>query len=62
MYNANIAFKCFQENLQLFGNVQTQPEKYNLYNGLSNLAKAVSDLKSEVDRLRQDIDYLRRNS
>jgi polyhydroxyalkanoate synthesis regulator phasin len=54
------AKKCFGENVQLFGNAQTQPEKFNHYNGLYNMAEALQALQSEVHRLRQEVDDLRR--
>lgn len=38
------AEKQFGENLNLFTNPQTTPEKYNLYAGLSNLARAVGEI------------------
>ncbi len=60
MSHANNALKCFSENLQAFGNATTQPEKYNLYNGLSNLALAIKEMQDEIERLRREINYLRR--
>ncbi|MDO9013851.1 MAG: hypothetical protein Q7U84_03615 [Polynucleobacter sp.] len=60
MSYANNAYKCFNENLQAFGDATTQPEKYNLYNGLSNLARAMKEMQDEMDRLRREVDYLRR--
>ena len=38
------AQKCFDENIRLFANAQNQPEKYNLYNGLSALAEGLQEL------------------
>jgi hypothetical protein len=62
----NVAKKCFKENLELFGNSKTQPEKFNLYKGLTHLADEIGDLHKEIDKLqrelkraRQDIQSLR---
>lgn len=57
--HANSAIKCFNENRVHFGNARTQPEKFNLYNGLSSLAKAVKELQDEVDKLRREVAGLR---
>jgi hypothetical protein len=38
----------FAENLRLFGKPQAEPEKYNLYNGLVNLASAVEQMQSPI--------------
>lgn len=54
------AEKCFKENRNLFGNPSTQPEKFNLYNGLLNLAEMVGQLKSQVSHLEHEIHNLRR--
>lgn len=51
------AQKQFEENVRLFGHPQTNPEKYNLYNGLANLAKGLGNLQISVDAL---TDALRR--
>jgi len=45
------ALKCFQENLDRFAPVGTQPEKLNLYNGLAALAEAVEGLEGALDAL-----------
>lgn len=57
----NAAKRCFQENLALFGNAQAQPEKFNLYNGLANLAIALSQLQTEIQRLKNEVDDLKRH-
>jgi len=51
-YNAK---KQFAENLRLFGNSTTQPEKFNLYAGLMNLADAISNIESEIENLKREI-------
>jgi hypothetical protein len=54
------AIKCFNENIQLFGDARQQPENFNLYNGLSNLSQAVQSLQHEVHRLRSEVEELKR--
>ncbi|MEK7073131.1 MAG: hypothetical protein AAB974_01705 [Patescibacteria group bacterium] len=49
------AQKCFEENRRDFGNAQTQPEKYNLYNGLANLAQAVATIQRELDEIKRTL-------
>lgn len=51
--------KCFGENIRLFGDPQIDPEKFNLYNGLSNLAEAIERLEIEVQSLQQEVQRLR---
>jgi hypothetical protein len=54
------AKNCFNENISLFANPQSQPEKYNLYNGLTNLTNAIeTDLGSIKDLLEQILWELR---
>ncbi|WP_024461027.1 hypothetical protein [Marinimicrobium sp. LS-A18] len=53
------AKKCFGENIQLFGDPQAQPEKFNHYNGLYNMAEAMYALQDEVHRLRREVDDLK---
>lgn len=55
MLNAPLAEKCFEENVRLFTNAQTDPEKFNHYNGLRALAAAVKELQTEVHHLRQQL-------
>lgn len=50
-----MAKKQFDENLNLFANPNTEPEKYNLYAGLSNLAQGLEDLAAEVEELKRKI-------
>lgn len=58
------ARKCFAENIQLFGNPQEAPEKFNLYNGLVNLAEAIehdmSNIKDQIQYLHNLIQNIRR--
>ena len=46
--SASFAAKCFTENLDRFANSKTEPEKFNLYNGLRALAEAIANLEQEV--------------
>ena len=62
MSHANNALKCFDENLKMFGHAQSQPEKYNLYNGLGNLARSMKEMQAEIHSLRQEVNYLRQKS
>lgn len=48
MTSPQIAKKCFVENIRLFANAQTEPEKFNLYNGLAALADALADIQQQV--------------
>jgi hypothetical protein len=54
------ARRCFGENIQLFADARAQPEKFNLYNGLSQMAQALQDLEQEVQRLRREVADLQR--
>jgi len=56
------AMKCFEENIQLFGNANNNPEKFNLYNGLANLAEGLkhdmSNIKSQIQYLQQAVNNI----
>lgn len=54
------AVECFEENLKLFTDPENEPEKHNLYAGLTNLAQGVADLDREVHELREELQELRR--
>ena len=54
------AKRFFEENLQLFGDPQTDPEKYNLYNGLLNLVNALEMLDQQIRHLAEQLQALRR--
>jgi hypothetical protein len=45
---SDAAKACFDENIRLFANPQQQPEKFNLYNGLFNLAIAISEIEDKL--------------
>ena len=55
MYSNN-AKKCFSENLRLFANPTLEPEKYNLYNGLLNLAEAIKGIEQRIKYIKNEID------
>ena len=53
------ASQQFRENLRLFGSdPRTQTEKFNLYNGLINIAEGLKDLKSAIDKIEQRLQHL----
>jgi len=56
--SVNNAIKCFDENRDLFGDPHTQPEKFNLYNGLASIAEALLELQTQVQALRQEVQNL----
>jgi hypothetical protein len=47
------AEKQFAENLRLFGNANREPEKFNLYAGLINLAKGLQSLGAEIAEIKR---------
>ena len=51
---------CFLENRQLFANPQTDPEKYNLYNGLQGLSETVESLNHAVHNIERQLDLMNR--
>jgi len=53
------AIKCFDENIKLYGNPITDPEKYNLYNGLASLSEAISELQNQIGILQNMINVMR---
>jgi hypothetical protein len=57
--NFVVAKKCFVENLQLFSNPQTEPEKFNLYNGLASLVEGMEELELKVQSLCQELYQVR---
>jgi hypothetical protein len=55
MMSSYDAKKQFEENLRLFGNSSTQPEKFNLYAGLMNLADSLINIESEIEAIKRKI-------
>jgi conjugal transfer/entry exclusion protein len=56
--NLQFAIKCFDENLRLFADAHQQPEKYNLYQGLSSMAEALDQIEQQIQKLNQQIQFL----
>lgn len=54
------AKKQFKENVELFGDPQSNPEKYNLYNGLANLADGLENLEQQLAYIRAMLESLRK--
>ncbi|MDC0336537.1 hypothetical protein OAN24_06570 [Pseudodesulfovibrio sp.] len=52
--NFDTAAKCFEENVRLFANARTEPEKYNLYNGLYNLAEGLRQFEHDLRQHRKE--------
>lgn len=57
--SARTAKKQFEDNFQ-FGHHATDPEKFNLYRGLANMADAIDRLQQEVAALRREVQALKR--
>jgi hypothetical protein len=55
------AINCFNENIQLFGNAQVEPEKYNLYRGLGELAHALQSVVNDIEEIKQKVARIERN-
>lgn len=51
---------CFLENVNLFGDPKTQPEKYNLYKGLQAMAETMEVLLHLVHKLEMQLDETNR--
>lgn len=47
------AKRMFVENLNAFGDKQTQPEKYNLYLGLIYLVASVEQVQQDLEQIKQ---------
>lgn len=58
--NFHNAEKQFVENVIFFNNPQSTPEKYNLYNGLANLAKGLQDLENEIQEIKRFLNNIAR--
>lgn len=53
------AFKQFGENLRLFGDSLKEPEKFNLYAGLQNLANGLENLENKINQLEYDVNRIK---
>ena len=60
MYAGRTGRGCFEENVKLFADPQTEQEKYNLYMGLAVMAGALESLIHEVYSIRQQLNNLSR--
>lgn len=49
--------ECFEENIRLFANATTQPEKFNLYQGLRLL---VDSIESDFQQIQRELQNLHR--
>jgi len=49
------AINCLDENIRLYGNPRVDQEKYNLYNGLSEMARAIQRLDNEVEVIKNTV-------
>lgn len=49
------AKRMFVENLNAFGDKETQPEKYNLYLGLIYLMASVEQIQQELGEIKQQM-------
>jgi len=54
------AKKCFADNVKHYvrTNPQTNPEAFNLYNGLQNLAGAVEDMQNQLEDMQNTLAHL----
>jgi hypothetical protein len=54
------AQKCFADNVNnhLNTNFNTNPESFNLYNGLQNLAGAVEDIQNQLSDVQRTLAHL----
>jgi len=57
--SADVAKKCFLENIALFGNTQTQAENFNLYTGLAKLADAIDDIERTVNAIQRELSSIK---
>jgi hypothetical protein len=46
--SAKVAGECFLTNFRLLGGSDAEPEKYNLYKGLVELAAAVEKIEDDM--------------
>ena len=58
--NAQAAQACFADNFTLFGsNPSTTPENFNLYKGLTLLAKAIEDLDGRLSQIEAELSQIK---
>jgi hypothetical protein len=56
--NSKIGEACFSENVRLFGNQQTEPEQFNLYNGLRVMSETLASLAQVVDNIERQCNMM----
>lgn len=57
--STSTAKRCFDENIRLFCEPSTDPEKFNLYSGLSALSDTMAALEREVKSVQDDLRQLK---
>lgn len=50
--NIDTAKLCFEENLRNFGDPNAEPEKFNLYQGLSKMAATLETLQNDIEQMK----------
>jgi len=56
--NGKLAATCFLENIQFLGCPPSDPEKYNLYNGLRVMAEQVEALHLQLHNVQVQLDSI----
>ncbi|MBN2188238.1 MAG: hypothetical protein JW699_02195 [Chitinispirillaceae bacterium] len=56
--NSKVGGECFSENVRLFGNQQTEPEQFNLYNGLRVMSETLVSLAQVVDNVERQCNMI----
>lgn len=59
MSKSTYAKNCFIENREMFGDKHSQPEKFNLYNGLALLAEVIEELENDVKNIKVTVQRLK---
>jgi len=49
----------FIENSQRFANPDTEPEKFNLYGGLTAICNQLSDIENRLRKIEHDINFIK---
>ena len=53
MNYSKTAIDSFKANIEPFSDATSDPEKYNLYLGLINLAEAIAEIEKRLNRIEQ---------
>jgi hypothetical protein len=59
MSRFNIAKRQFEDNFKTFGDVNSAPEKWNLYAGLVNLAEGLEELENRIQNIESHLRNIR---